>query len=462
MKNGNEAKVKKNFVWGVATSGHQIEGGNCASDWWEWEEKGNVEGGVRSGDATDHWNRRYDDLKLAKDLGVNSYRFSVEWARVEPEEGHWDETALKWYADLVTECETLGLKPMLTLHHFTLPAWFAHQGGFTSAHACEKFLCYVRKVAEAFGARVPLWCTLNEPLVLVAGSYLGRFMPPAVHSPKLASLACHSLLKCHVLTYDYLHKFLANRREGPWAQEPLLVGYAHNMLSIKPERKYHPLEVLIAKRLNHIYNDAWIIATTGGPQRFGLTGVFKRAPIVREALGQNKTDFIGVNYYTKAYVQWWPRAKETNQVARVPIGLSFARRRDESSDLDWAVYPKGLGKILRSLKKFNLPIFITENGIADRDDRIRPRYLIEHLRQIAVAIEDGIDIRGYYHWSLLDNFEWIKGFWPRFGLYQVDYETQERSATRTAKIFRRTILEHEAEPNVQVLESLRDRENLNF
>ena len=445
------------FLWGVATSSHQIEGGNSNNDWWAWEEKGNIEGGALSGHATDHWNRRLADLHLAKSLGVNSYRFSIEWSRIEPTEGQWNEDAIHWYRNLIGECEQLGLKPMLTLHHFTLPLWFADQGGFSSVNACDKFLCYVKKIAESFGAHVPLWCTFNEPLVLVAGSYLGKFMPPAVHDPQLASRACTALLRCHVLAYDFLHAYLKHRRQGPWASETLLVGYAHNMLSFRPERKYHPLEVLLARQFSRLYNDAWIDATTGGPQKLGLFGVFKRAAVVEEAIGQNKTDFIGVNYYTKAYVQWWPRAKEENQLAKVPVGLSFARRRDESSDLDWAFYPQGLGKILRRLKKYKLPIFLTENGIADRADQLRPRYLIAHLREIACAREMGVDIRGYYHWSLLDNFEWVKGFWPRFGLFSVNYETQERSETKSAALYREMIRANSGPPELTILEHLADR-----
>lgn len=435
----------KKFIWGVATSSHQIEGGNKANDWWAWEEAGQIEGGVRSGLATDHWHRRTEDLELAKSLGISSYRFSVEWSRIEPEEGRIDETALQWYEDLIADCERLNLMPMLTLHHFTLPQWFAKQGGFSSPDASEKFLRYARVVVDRLGSRVPYWCTVNEPLVLVAGSYLGKFMPPAVYDPKKASTACQQLLRSHVLAYDYIHATCRSRK-GPWALEPLMVGYAHNMIDFRAERKYHPLERLIAKKLSELYNFAWIEATTGGPQKLGFPGLFPRAPIVKEALNKTKTDYIGVNYYTKAYIQWWPRAKDPNQVARVPLGLSFARRNDKASDLEWAIYPKGLGRTLKRLKRFGLPIFITENGIADRDDSRRPSYLISHLQEIAKAVEDGLDVRGYYHWSLLDNFEWIKGFWPRFGLYQVDYETMERKRTTSADLYESVVRAHENAP----------------
>jgi len=204
------------FLWGAATSSHQIEGHNDKNDWWAWEKDGNIEGGVTSGAAVDHWNRYREDLALAAKLGLNSYRFSVEWSRIEPIEGQWDESALDWYADLVTECEKLGLVPMLTLHHFTNPKWLADQGGFSSARSPQKFLRYVEKVVARLGSRIPLWCTLNEPVVLTMGAYIGRFMPPAEFSPVKAPHSRANLLCAHALAYDCIHN-VVSRWEGPFS-----------------------------------------------------------------------------------------------------------------------------------------------------------------------------------------------------------------------------------------------------
>ncbi|MBI3543629.1 MAG: glycoside hydrolase family 1 protein, partial [Deltaproteobacteria bacterium] len=212
------------FLWGAATSSHQIEGDNVHNDWWAWEEQGRTEGGARSGKATDHWKRFHEDLKLAADLGLNSYRFSVEWSRLEPSDGTWDESPLDWYEALVGECEKLGLLPMRTLHHFTSPKWFADRGGFTAADAPDRFAEYATRVVARLGARVPLWCTLNEPMVLVGGSYLGTFMPPGKFSPRMASQACHGLLRSHVKAYDIIHRDARFRaRTGPWASRPVQV-----------------------------------------------------------------------------------------------------------------------------------------------------------------------------------------------------------------------------------------------
>lgn len=442
------------FLWGAATSSHQVEGNNKDSDWWAWEAKGNIEGGITSGLATDHQNKFKEDLQHAKNLGLNSYRFSVEWAKIEPIEGKWDANAIAWYLSLIAECEKLKLLPMVTLLHFTLPKWFANQGGLTSPQAAEKFANFVTKVAHAFEGRVPIWCTINEPIVHIVGSYLGGFMPPALYSTKNVSLSYENLLRCHLKAFEILHS-LAHIRKGPWAEEKIMVGYAHNMLSFKPEKFFHPIEQLLANRLNKIYNYAWIDATTGRKQKFGLWGVIPKAKVIPELFHKNKTDFIGINYYTKAYVQWRPRSQLSTPIKNLPIGINFARRHEVSSDLGWAIYPAGLKSLLRRVSRYNLPIYITENGIADKSDSLREEYIFSHLEVIASEIERGVDVRGYYHWSLIDNFEWIKGFWPRFGLLSVDYSNFDRHIRKSGQLFSKIIKAHLMQkPKKEILATL--------
>ena len=404
-----------------------MEGGNRHNERWAWEEEGRIEGGARSGLAADHWTRFREDLRLASDLGLNSYRFSIEWSRIEPEPGRFDGEALEWYRELIAECERRGLMPMATLHHFT-----SRNGGFTWTEAPERFRLFTRHIARTLGPRIPLWCTVNEPMVLVAGTYLGTFMPPAKFSPARASLACAGLLRAHVAAYDTLRAEIP-RREGPWASHPVQIGIAHNLLVFMPDRAWHPLERIMTRVFWRFYNRSWLDAGTGRPPRFGVPGFLPAAPVVREALGRQTCDFIGVNYYTKAYVQWRPRAASHDRPSGLPLGVTFARRKEVCSDVEWAIHPQGLRRILDFVAEFGLPIYITENGIADARDEHRPEYLRTHLAEAAGAIADGIDIRGYYHWSLLDNFEWIKGFGPRFGLYRVDFETPERVATESAR-----------------------------
>lgn len=439
------------FLWGAATSSYQIEGHNEHADWWEWEKEGRIEGGARCGAATDHRHRYKEDLRLASELGLNTYRFSVEWSRIEPEEDRFDASALDWYADLVAECERLGLVPMLTLHHFSNPLWFARQGGFSSDWAPERFLRFVDRVAERLGARIPLWCTFNEPMVYVVGTTVGGFMPPGEYAPHKAALTCRHILQSHVRAYDLLHERFGRtagsaRRAGPWKDDPLQVGIAHNLIDLRPARRFHPMERALTWVLNRFYNWAWINAVTGRAPSFGIPWLIPKPQAVPEALGRVTSDFIGVNYYTKGYVQWRPKAKAEGTLAQAPVGLYFARRGEPVSDMGWAIHPRGLGQILdqvwKRTRKFGLPIYVTENGIADHEDIHRTEYLRTHLAEVARAIGRGIPVRGYYYWSLLDNFEWIKGFGPRFGLYSVNYDTLERSPTRSARHYAQIIKNH--------------------
>ncbi len=444
--------LAQDFLWGVATSSHQIEGDNKQNDWWGWEAEGRIDGGVRSGKAADHWNRMREDLLLAKSLGLNTYRFSFEWSRFEPLEGEWREDAVAWYSNLLSTCEELGLMPMATLHHFTTPKWLADKGGFASDESPLAFASFTKKIVKAFGPRIPLWCTFNEPMVLMSGAYIGRFMPPGEYRPKDASRACYNLLRAHVLSYDILKSEITHRT-GPFKAHPLMVGYAHNMIHFKPERKFHLIERVLAKLVSSRYNQAWLRATNGEKQRFGLPGVFPSPKELKSARGRRTFDFIGVNYYTKAYLQWRPRTQSKERDPSTPVGVSFARRKELASDLGWAIYPKGFGRILESLRRFKAPLYITENGIADALDEKRGDYLVSHLKQIAAASESGLDIRGYYHWSLIDNFEWVKGFWPRFGLFSVNYDTFERTERASATIYRRIIQRHGGKkPQAELLE----------
>lgn len=428
------------FLWGAATSSHQIEGYNDNNDWTHWENQGHIKNGEVSGPATDHLNRFREDIGLAAELGLTSYRFSIEWSRLEPEDGKWDLDSFNWYLDLIGECERHHLLPMLTLHHFTSPKWFADKGGFTWDEAPERFARMVRQVAKILGPRIPLWCTINEPNVLVIGSYLGQFMPPGKFAPDQAAIACHHLLKAHVFAYDILHSEILNRK-GPWMSQRIQVGIAHNMLDFVPYRLWHPCDQMICYFLRKFYNQAWLDAVTGRKQRFGIIGFLPTAPAVKSALGRRTIDFIGINYYTKMYVKWIRKitAHQSKPNSFTPVILNFSKENKNISDTGWEIHPRGLNKMLQFVKQYRLPIYITENGIADKSDTMRSDFLLSHLKIIARAIQNGINICGYYHWSLLDNYEWINGFEPRFGLYKVDYTTFNRTPTNTALLYKRII-----------------------
>lgn len=441
------------FLWGAATSSHQIEGQNTRNDWWEWEQQGNIDRKEKSGNATDHWNHFREDLHLAKNLGLNSYRFSIEWSRIEPEEGRWDLEALEWYAELLAECERLNLVPMVTLHHFTSPLWFARQGDFTSELAYHKFANYVRKIVSTLGNRIPLWCTLNEPVIMCAGKYLAGFQPPAVYHPENCSKMFRGLLKAHVRAYDLIHSEMPQRR-GPWRHQKLMVGYAHNMMDFVPARHWHPMERFLTFVGRSFYNQSWLDATTGKKQQFGITGLVPTAAEVKEAIGRVTTDFIGINYYSKAIMRWRAKGDHFETAPGFPFGIGFSDPGEPVSEMGWGFHPEGLGRMIRFAKSYGLPILITENGIADGTDQYRARYLKDHLRVIAHEIQQGADIQGYYYWSLLDNFEWVKGFYPRFGLLEVDYDTFKRNIRPSAYEYQRIIELHDeghAAPNPKLL-----------
>ncbi len=354
------------FLWGVATSSHQIEGNNIHNDWWWWEHQGKIEGGAVSGDACNHRELFLHDLQLVKDLGVNSYRFSIEWSRIEPEMGVYKDAEISWYQEIIDECERLEIIPMVTLHHFATPKWFFDMGGFTNPNSPLLFTKYVEKICTTIGSKVPLWCTFNEPMVYCLGSYVGKFMPPAEFNLKKMVAANQNILRAHVLAYDILHKKL--KRKGNFAKMPLLVGIAHNMIDFCPARKFNVIEIFLSWLMSSFYNQQWINAILG-----------------------------------------------------------------------MAVNPKGLQRILMKLKKYNMPIIITENGIADADDSKRSDFISDHLQVIKEARVSGILVAGYYHWSLIDNFEWINGFGPRFGLYSVDYNNQKRHPRGSAVFYKNSI-----------------------
>lgn len=428
------------FLWGAATSSHQVEGGNEFNDWWKWEAQGNIETGERSGRAADHWNRYEEDLRLAAEMGLNSYRFSIEWSRLEPERGKWDLNAVGRYAEIIATCERLGLVPMVTLLHFTLPQWLTEMGGFAHPESPALFRGYVKQVLRVLGPRVPLWCTLNEPMTWVIGQYLGGFMPPAEFHPTKVALCNRNLLHAHVLAHDLLHRE-SGRREGPWKEMPIGVGIAHNMVDFLPAHSWNPMERYLTRIFRRFYNRSWLDAIAGRSQHFGVRGFIPYAAPLHEARSRRTADFIGINYYTKCYIHWG--ALRTQQKEGVyygksgllTMGVTFSKPGDVTSELGWAVHPHGLGRMIRFVKRYKLPIYITENGIADAKDSLRADYLKAHLKEVVKENKNGADVRGYYHWSLIDNFEWIKGFWPRFGLIEIDYETMERRVRKSARVY---------------------------
>jgi beta-glucosidase len=411
------------FLFGTATSATQIEGQCPTSDWYSFaREPGRIKHGDRPDVACDGWQHWREDVELQRSLGMGAYRLSVEWARIEPRPGEVDHGALDTYAEMLAALRGAGIEPMVTLHHFTLPQWLADRGGVLSTEFPSLFAGFARVVARALGEACKLWVTVNEPNVLAAHSYLLGAWPPGDKNLVAALRAHYRLLEAHVAAYRALKE-----ARGDAAR----VGLAHHLRIVQPERPGTRRDRGAATVFSRIFNDAFVTAVCDGSmygRRVDALATTQRGFCVGDARGTQ--DFFGINYYSRDVVRFSPRAAGELFVHRgVPPGA-------EVSDLGWEVYPEGLGMLLRTWgRRSGLPVYITENGIADAADSRRGSFIVRHLREVGRALADGVDVRGYFHWSLMDNFEWSEGYAPRFGLVAVDYETLERRPRKSAALY---------------------------
>ncbi len=403
----------KKYLWGTATSAHQVEGGNTNNNWFAWEAGGRVHPGHSAGLACDWWGGRWrEDFDRAADAGQNAHRFSIEWSRIEPSPGRWDENALDRYRDMARGLRQRGMTPMVTLHHFTDPLWIYEKGGWEHDRA-EAFTAYVEKVVVALKEYVDLWVTFNEPNVYtVIGYLLGEF-PPGKKSIPAASKVMINIVRAHAAAYRTIHRIQPQAR----------VGMAHQYRGLSPARTWFPLDKAIARYQAKSFNDAFPRAVSSG---------WLSLPIGRVRIGAAKgtQDYFGLNYYTAELVKFAPLA----------IGNFFSRRfyREGvpcSPTGFIALEPDGFSDALRWAHGFRLPIFVTENGVEDPEDQLRPIYIVEHIRRLWLATNFNWDIQGYFHWSLVDNFEWERGWTQRFGLWALDQETQARTKRPSADLY---------------------------
>ena len=396
----------KGFLWGTATSSHQVEGGNTNNNWYAWEnEPGRIIEGHKSGLACDWWGGRWkEDLENAARDGQNSHRLSTEWSRIQPQKDTWDEEALEYYRQMLKGMHKLGLKPMVTLHHFTDPLWLYEDGCWENDKAPEYFAEYVRKVVSALKDLVDFWVTINEPAVYVTGGYIGGGFPPGKNNLESAFVVMRNMLKGHIAAYRIIHEL------QPQAQ----VGYAKNYRGFEPSRRWFPPDVWITRFTSSSFNDAFSNALVNGRLAFAL-----KKEHFPEAV--NTQDFVGINYYTMEKVVFTPlNFKEV-----------FNRRYyPEDSELSETGFianlPQGMAAALNWARKFKLPIYITENGVEDSTDKMRPHYTVQHLHEVWHAANFNWNVKGYYHWSQVDNFEWERGWSQRFGLWGLDVESQKR------------------------------------
>ncbi len=394
------------FMWGTATSSYQVEGNNANCNWAAWEaEEGRILNDHRSGLACDWWSGRWkEDLDRAANAGQNAHRLSLEWSRIQPTPDHWDESALDHYRLILRGLAERKMTPVVTLHHFTDPLWLYEQGGWENDETPERFANYVAKVVTALKEYASLWVTINEPNVYTYSGYLEGNFPPGKNNLAAAFAVYTNLLRGHAAAYRLIHQIQPQAR----------VGIAIHYRSFQPAQAWLPPDAWVASLLHRNFNDSFPRALVDGRLNF----LFRRRALPEVT---NSQDFIGLNYYTRDLVAFdLLKPRQFFHRRRFPLEAA----RSETGFI--ANVPAGMFEALHWANRFNLPILVTENGVEDSRDRLRPRYLCEHVHQLWRAVNFNWPIKGYFHWSLVDNFEWERGWTQRFGLWGLDVGTQAR------------------------------------
>ena len=406
------------FRWGAATAAHQNEGNNTHNDFWAWEQiPGHIADGSSSGLACDWWHRAEEDFDRAAALGLNTLRMSVEWSRVEPRPGVWDSAAFDRYREMLSGLRARGMEPMVTLHHFTNPLWLAERGGWANEDVAPLFERYVAQVVETLGDLCQTWCTINEPSIYAAEAYtLGRWSPGESDPLKFIRVT-RNQVKAHAAAYRAIHQRQAGAR----------AGIVQHMAAFEAANPASAADRWVAAIRSTLLNWRFVDAVTEGRLKFPFgIGIRPHIPAV------NSSDFIGLNYYGRHPLRFDPGA----------AGSLFAREAPASPEIAWPapwtdreIYPAGLCRFLMQLARYGRPLYITENGMADSDDEIRPGFILTHLAALHRAIREGADVRGYYYWTLVDNYEWVEGWTTRFGLIGLNPATQERRPRRSAELY---------------------------
>jgi beta-glucosidase/6-phospho-beta-glucosidase/beta-galactosidase len=466
----------KDFLWGTAIAGFQTEAGgrpahaDKRSDWWVWShDPANIASGRVSGDRVErgpgHWSRYRTDARLARRrLGASAFRLSIEWSRLFPRAPHGartprqldrlvDQAAARHYEAELRAIRGLGMKPMLTLNHFTLPTWLhdpiavregfagvgpddpppaVARGGWLDERTVREFGHFAAWVAWRYGDLVDLWVTINEPMVVavngyvnVAGAFAGWF-PPGVYSFPAAVRVVRNLAKANALAYDAVHRQDRRARVGP----------VQNMIAFTGDRPG-------VEHADYVFNRVFLNAAVKGWDDKDVDGRIEAGERRRDLRG--RADFIGLNYYFRSRVTGLP-APASSTVAlfdflptntyRYPLSPAAPPCPTVCTDFGAEVYPQGFRGALRTAGSYGLPVYVTENGLADADDDMRAEYLVDHLRVLRGAMRDGLArVKGYFAWSLIDNFEWAAGYYPKFGFFSYDPRTLARRERPSARRF---------------------------
>ena len=415
-----DTRFPEGFVWGISTAAHQVEGNNHNNQWWEWEAAGRTRSGERSGLACDWWQNAERDFDIARDLNLNAVRLSVEWSRIEPRCGEWDASAIDRYRQMLRGLHDRGLRPWICLHHFTNPLWFENRGAFLGSDSIDLFARFTHKVAESFIDLCSDWVTFNEPNVYaILGYQLGEF-PPGQKGKLIRSMrVLANMARAHARAYDVIHKL----------QPDANVGWTQNYIVFQPVNERGRLNRLACDIQSYFYNDIFTDLVHRGRTRGLIQAFCGETSAVR-----GRTDYIGVNLYGRVHVGLSlrrpatlfadvhipPDAPQGDQ----PIGMPFPE-----------ITPGSITAVVEHVAKLGKPVYVLENGVPDSADRIRPWLLTNAVAEMRDLVSRGIDLRGYFHWTLTDNFEWNQGWHLRFGLVELDPETQARRLRSSAHLY---------------------------
>ena len=420
--NLNQFSFPSSFKWGTATAAHQIEG-NCINNWSEFENQinssgiPNIKDGQKSGIACDSWNRLEEDIENIKKLGVSYYRFSIEWSKIEPEQNKYDTKVLNHYNEFINILIDNNITPVLTLYHFTHPIWFDKLRGFEKEENIKYFISFCIKVFNKYSNKVKYWCTINEPAVLAAQGYFNGIFPPGIKKPQLSAEVLKNLLETHVRVFHTL-KHLDNGNK-------VKIGLVKNINQFDPWNRWNILDWIISYYVNSFFNNSSIIFFKTGIFSVNIPGLLSIYHKNKQAINSN--DFIGLNYYSHNHVKFKLSIKE-------PFIIKY-KSNEIMTDMPYTIYGEGLYRAIKSISKLNLPIIITENGIADKKDDKRELYINRYLYAVYKSIKEGYNVTGYFYWSLMDNFEWAFGYDMKFGLYSVDFKTLKRSLRQGSNAF---------------------------
>ena len=423
----------EHFLWGVATSAHQVEGGNENNQWFEWERAGGIKSGDSCGRACDWWSDAERDFNLAQEVGVNALRLSIEWSRIEPEQGNFDPGAIRRYRNMLEALRDRGITPIISLHHFTNPLWFEKKGAFLQPHATEQFTRYCSHVVEQLGDLCRYWVTFNEPNVLAALGYVVGEFPPGKRGHLIPAMRLiHAMAEAHASAYRAIHRI------QPQAQ----VGWAHHYVSFEPASPSSSADRWATRIIDNLFNESFLRLIETGHGGFPFNLIFGNDSKIA-----GSCDFVGLNVYSRFHVAFDPK-RPLQLFAHVFVPDHVPQGDHGVHQPYGEAYPAAIRAAVTRVARMQKPIYILENGVPDAQDRIRPWLLVNAIHQVQQLVQEGQDIRGYFHWTLTDNFEWSEGWHLRFGLFGLDPKTQERTQRPSAQIYGAIVRSNQLSPEM--------------